>query len=144
MKVKVTESCPTLCDPMDYRLPGSSVHWIFQARILVWVAFPPPGDLPDPGIKPRSPTLQVNSLPAEPPGKPKNIGVGNLSLLQRIFLTQELNPRLQHCGWFLYQLSYQGYHMVTFSFILDAVVPGPKLQLLMHCRKQGWFLGSKP
>ena len=46
-----------------------------------------PGDLPNPGIKPRSPTLQVDSLPAEPPGKPKNTGVGSLSLLQRIFPT---------------------------------------------------------
>ena len=47
--------------------------------------FPPPGDLPDPGTEPRSPILQEDSLPSEPPGKPKNIGVGSLSLLQRIF-----------------------------------------------------------
>ena len=44
--------------------------------------FPSPGDLPNPGIKPRSPTLQADSLPAEPPGKPKNTGVGSVSLLQ--------------------------------------------------------------
>ena len=43
---------------------------------------PPPGDLPNPGIKLRSPALQVNSLTSEPPGKPKNTGVGKLSLLQ--------------------------------------------------------------
>ena len=42
--------------------------------------FPSAGDLPNPGIKPRSPALQVNSLPAEPQGKPKNTGVGSLSL----------------------------------------------------------------
>ena len=48
-------------------------------------------DLPNPGIKPRSPALQVDSLPAEPQGKPKNTGVGNLSLLLQIFLTQGLN-----------------------------------------------------
>ena len=36
----VTKSCPTLCDPMDYSLPGSSVHGILQARILEWVAMP--------------------------------------------------------------------------------------------------------
>ena len=47
---------------------------------------PPPGDLPDPEIKPRSPALQPDSLPSEPPGKPKNTGVGNPSLLQGIFL----------------------------------------------------------
>ena len=52
---------------------------------------PPPGDLPNPETELRSPALQVDSLPAEPPGKPKNTGVGNLSLLQGIFLTQESN-----------------------------------------------------
>ena len=55
----------TLCNPMDY-----SVHGILQAGILEWVAVPSPGDLHNPGIKPRSPTLQAYSLPAEPPGKP--------------------------------------------------------------------------
>ena len=54
-------------------------------------------DLPNPGIKPRSPTLQVDSLLAEPQEKPKNTGVGSLSLLQGIFLTQELNQGLLHC-----------------------------------------------
>ena len=70
--------------------------------------FPPPGNLPNPGIKPRSPALQVDSLSSEPPGKPKNTGMGSLSLLQGIFLTQELNWGLLHCTWTLYQLSYQG------------------------------------
>ena len=51
-------------------------------RILKWVSMP--GDLPKPGIKPRSPTLQANSLPSEPQGKPKNTGVGSLSLLQAL------------------------------------------------------------
>ena len=46
-----------------------------------------PGGLPNPGIKPRSPTLQAESLPAEPQGKPRNPGVGSLSILQQIFLT---------------------------------------------------------
>ena len=50
---------------------------------------PHPGDLPNPGINPRSPVLQVDSLPAEPQGKPKNTGVGSLSLLQGIFLTRD-------------------------------------------------------
>ena len=55
-----------------------------------WSGLPcaaPPGDLPKLGIEPRSPALQADSLPAEPPGKPKNTGVGNLSLLQGIFPT---------------------------------------------------------
>ena len=70
--------------------------------------FPSPGDLPKPGIKPRSPALQVDSLPAEPQGKPKNTGMGSLSLLQWIFLTQESNRGLLLCRQILYQLSYQG------------------------------------
>ena len=57
----VTQPCLTLFDPMDWSLPGSSVHGILQARILEWVAMPPhpPGDLPNLGIEPRSPTLQA-------------------------------------------------------------------------------------
>ena len=71
--VLVTQSCPTLCDPMGCSPPGSSVHGIFQARLLEWIAFPFPGDLPDPGIKPGSPALQEDFFffsPSEPPGKP--------------------------------------------------------------------------
>ena len=70
--------------------------------------FPSPGDLPSPGIEHRSPSLQMDSLPAEPQGKPKNTGVGILSLLQRIFLTQESNQGLLHCRQILYQLSHNG------------------------------------
>ena len=54
--------------------------------------FPSPDDLPNPGIKPRSSAFQADSLPAELPGKPKNTGVGSLSLLQGIFPTQRSNP----------------------------------------------------
>ena len=61
-----------------------------------------------PGVKPRFPTLQVDSLPAEPQGKPKNTGVGSLSLLQWVFPTQESNQGLLHCKWILYLLSFQG------------------------------------
>ena len=66
VKVLVAQSCPTLCDPMDCSLPGSSVHGILQARVLEWVALPSPGDLPNPGIELRSPALQADSLPTEP------------------------------------------------------------------------------
>ena len=65
VKVKITQLCPTLCNPMDYTVNG-----VLQARILEWVPYPSPGDLPDPGIEPMSPALQVDSLPADPPGKP--------------------------------------------------------------------------
>ena len=62
--VKVAQSCPTLCDLMDY-----TVHESLQARIVEWVAFPFPGDLPNPVIELRSHAWQVGSLPAEPRGK---------------------------------------------------------------------------
>ena len=58
------------CDPVNYSPVGASVRGISQARILEGVAFPSPGDLADPGIKPRSPALQADSLSTEPPGKP--------------------------------------------------------------------------
>ena len=73
------------------------------------------GNLPNPGIEPRSLTLQVHSLSAEPQGKPKNTGVGSLSLLQGIFPTQELNRGLLHCRWILYQMNYEGSPLVKNS-----------------------------
>ena len=62
--------------------------------------FPSPGDLSDPGIKPGSPALQVDSLLGEPPGKPKNTGMGSLSLFWGIFLTQDSNWGLLTAGSF--------------------------------------------
>ena len=70
---EVTQSCLTLCDPMNYSLTGSSVHVISQARVLEWLPFPSPGDLPDPGIKPTSPALGSIFFTTEPPGKPNPI-----------------------------------------------------------------------
>ena len=67
---------------MDCSPPGSSVHGDLQARILCGLPCPPPGALPNPGIEPRTPALQVDSLLSEPPGKPKNTKVGSLSLFQ--------------------------------------------------------------
>jgi len=69
---------------------------------------PLPGDLRNPGIKPRSPTLQADYLPSETLEKPKNTGVSILSLLQGIFPTQEPNQALLHCRLILYHLSYLG------------------------------------
>ena len=69
MKVKVTQSCLTLCDPMDYTVQG-----VIQVRILEWVAFSPsPVDLPNPETELGSPALQVDSLPTELSGKPMQI-----------------------------------------------------------------------
>ena len=54
---------------MDYSLPGSYVHGIFQARYWSELPFPSPGDLPDPGIEHGSPALLADALLSEPPGK---------------------------------------------------------------------------
>ena len=111
VKAKVARSCLALCNPMDY-----TVHGILQARILEWVAFPFPGDLPNPGIKPRSPALQVDSLPAEPPGKP----------------------------FYLYKLPRMGKLIKTASWML--VAPGWGEAWRSHCRCVqdaclGWWRG---
>ena len=101
VKVKVVQSCQLFAIPwtiqsMEFSRPE---YWSGES-------FTSPGDLPIfPGIEPRCPTLQVDSLPAEPQGKSKNTGIGSLSLLQQIFLTQESNQGLLHCRWILYQLS---------------------------------------
>ena len=64
--LKVAQSCPTLCDPKDY-----TVHGILQAGMLEWLAFLFSRDLPNPGIEPRSPALQADSLPTELSAKPE-------------------------------------------------------------------------
>ena len=93
----------TLCNPMDCSPPGTPIHGNSPVQntgvgchALLQGIFP--------GIKPRSPALQVDSLPSEPLGKPMNTGVGSLSLFQGILLTQASNQGLLYCKWILYQL----------------------------------------
>ena len=72
---------------------------------LEWVAFLFSRGLSNSGIKLRSPTLQADSLPAEPQGKPKNTGVGSLSLLQWIFPTQKPNQGVLQVDYIMTELS---------------------------------------
>ena len=81
-------------DPLDCSPPGSSVHGIIQARILEWVAFPSPGDLPNPGTEPRSPALQADSLPSEPPGKPSTNKINQKILGLEENTNQKFSPAL--------------------------------------------------
>ena len=91
---------------------------------------PPSGNLSNPGIKTRSHVLQADSLLTEPPGKSNNTGVGSLSLLHRIFPTQESNQGLLHCRWILYQLSYQGSSTnESFHFNLNTSPMGKKFRV---------------
>ena len=111
----VAQICLTLCDSMDCSPPGSSIHGNSPEKntgVGCHALFR--GNLPNPRTEPWSPALQVDSLPSETPQKPRNTGVGRLSLLQGIFLTQESNRGLLHCRPILYQLSYQ-FSSVQFS-----------------------------
>ena len=101
---------PTVHEDSPYKNTGVSCHALIQ------------------GVFPTRDQIQVfhmqaNSLPAEPQGNSKYIGVGSLSLLQGIFPIQELNWGLLHYWWVLYQLSYQGSPMLvrlcSTSFKLD-------------------------
>ena len=133
MKVKVAQSCPTLCDPMDY-----TVHGILQARILDWAAFHfsrGSSQLRDR----RFPTLQADSLLYEPPGKPKNTGVGSLSCLQWIFLTQELNQGLLHCRWILYQLAMREACILTCVWLFATLWTVPHQALSMGFFRQEYW-----
>ena len=123
LKWKLLSRVITLCDSMDYTVLGYSssltwriqayivhgmdytVHGILQARLLEWVGFPfSRGIFPTQVLNSESPTLWADSLPAESQGKPKDTRVGSLTLLQRIFLTQESNWGLLHCRRILYQV----------------------------------------
>ena len=78
---------------------GSSVHGILQARILEWVAILfSPGDLSNPGIKPRSPVLQADSLLSEPPGKPTHMCI---YIYIYIFLKQKYQEA-KHLSYVIY------------------------------------------
>ena len=107
--MEVAQSCLTLWDPLDCSPSGSSVHAVLQARILEWLAIP----FSLGSSRPRSPTLQADSLPSEPQGKPMNTGVSSLSLLHGILPSQESNQGLLQCRQILYPLSYQGRSHLT-------------------------------
>ena len=85
--MKVSQLSPTLGDPTD-----STVHGILQARIPEWVAFPFSRGSSHPRDQTQVSHMQADSLPTEPQGKSKNIGVGSLALLQGIFPDPGIKP----------------------------------------------------
>ena len=103
VKVKVTQLCPTLCDLMDY-----TVHGILQARILEWVPCPFSRGFSQPRDQTQVTRIAGGFFTSWATGKPKDTGVGSLSLLQGVFPTQEWNRGLLHYRQILYQLRYEG------------------------------------
>ena len=101
--MKLTQSCPALCDPIDY-----TVHGILQARILEWVAFPFSSGSSQPRDQAQVSCTAGGFFTSRATREAQEYWSGYLSLLQGIFLTQESNQGLLHCRWILYQLSYEG------------------------------------
>ena len=100
--VKVAQSCLTLCDHMDYK-----VHGILQARILKWVAFPFSRESSQPRDQTQVFCIEGRFFTSWTTREDQEYRSGSLSLLQRIFPTQESTRGLLHCTWILYQLSYE-------------------------------------
>ena len=112
---------------------------------------PPPEDLPNPGIEPRSPALQV-TLPSEPPGRPMNTGMVSLSLLPEVFPTQELNQGLLHCRWILFHWATREAPNSVYRILNDTLIPSPisidriaynqalnpRLERKERKRREGW------
>ena len=141
----VTQSCPTLCNPMNCPLPGCSVHGILQARMLEWVAIPLSRGSSQPRnriwvsciagrfftIWATSICLVAQSCPTvcdavdcspsgssvcrDSPGR--NTGVGYYALLQGILPTPGLNPGLSHCRWIPYHLRHQGSPQIFYLYL---------------------------
>ena len=114
----VAQSCPTLCDPWTVACQAPLPMGFSRQEYRSGLPCPPPRDLHNPGTEPRSPILQADSLPSEPPGKPMNTKVGSPSLPQGTFPTQESNRGLPCCRRILYQQSYQGIPLKNYSLVL--------------------------
>ena len=136
MKVKVAQLCSTLCDCM-----GHIVHGILQARILESVAFPFFRGSSQPRDQTQVSCIAGGLLPAESQGKPKNTGVGSLSLLQWIFPTQESNWGLLHFRQILYQLSHKGSPRILewVAFPFSSGSSQPRDQTQVSCTAGGFF-----
>ena len=126
----------TFCDPVDCSPPGSSLTGILQARILEWVACPPPGGLPHPGIEPTSPALAGGFFISEPVGKPQSrVKCQSLSRVQLFATPQSAAHQTPLSMGFSRQEYWSG-----LPSLLLGIFPtqGSSLSLL-HCR---WILYS--
>ena len=128
MHAQLLSIIPTLCNPMDCSPPGSSVHGMFQARKLEWVAISFSRDLPNPGIEPasvESPALQADSLPLSHLGSP--------------FSGHYLNPSLA-------PVTFQRILYFTCCLIYDPYMSAPWVQGVLSAgrgRARDWGLRSR-
>ena len=108
--VCVAQLCPALFDPRDCSLPGSSVHGIFQAKILQWVVIFYSRESPWPGIRPMSPALAGGFFTTAPPGEPDAMVLwerqrGSMLEMESGSLSWEVSigqrPEYAHSGWWL-------------------------------------------
>ena len=90
LESEVDQSCPTLCDPVDCSLPGSSVQWIFQARILEWVAISFSTESSQPRDQTQSPALEVDALTSEPPNLDSILRSRDITLLSKACLVMAM------------------------------------------------------
>ena len=137
-KVKVAQSFPTLCDPMDY-----TVHGILQTRILEWVAFPFSRESSQPRDWTQVSHVAGGFFTSWATREAQGTRVGSLSLLQQIFLSQESNWGLLHFRQILYQLSYQGSPYCDKSCTLGGFPGSPVVKTLPSyaggaCSIPGW------
>ena len=116
----VTPLCPTSCNQHGLKPSRFLCPWRFSKQEY-WS--PPPRNLPNPGIKPRSHALQVDTLRFDSPEKFKNTGMSRPSLLQWNVPTQELNWDLLHFRKILYQLSYPRHPILNPDFPLSHCRP---------------------
>ena len=126
--MKVAQSCPSFCYPVDY-----TVHGVLQARILEWGAFPFTRGSSQPRDWTQVSILQVDSLPAEPPGKPKNTGWVAYPFSSGSFRPRNRTGVSCIAGGFFYQLSYQGLLTIilpTPSPVFDCIINKTSINVL--------------
>ena len=129
-----------------------SMEFLRQEYWSGW-SCPPPGDLPNPGIEPRSPALQVDSLPSVPPGKPMNTGMGSYPLSRLSFWPRNWTRVSCIAGRFFTIWPTReapffwpcGYPVVSASFVEETVLSSLNclcflLKINLPCLYGSWFL----
>ena len=119
---EIAQSCPTLCNPMDCSLSGSFSMGFSRQECWSGLPFPSPGDLPNPGIEPGSPSLQADALPSEPPEKPANRNIyllvtplGAWTFCRNLFIYYSPPSHFLESGFFQILLS----HPLTFTLLSE-------------------------